>query len=120
MDNQLFNKLPFDIIINIIEYFTNIIYYKGKFININKIDKADKRYKLIDSIKRPVVEIFNDQIIISLILHDKNTNIGFHLQSSYRLNSPNTNYKFLKFRLGQFRGAYRQYYRKDELKYILA
>lgn len=120
MNNQLFAKLPLDIIITISEYFTNIIYYKGKFININKIDKNDERYKLINSIKKPSVEILSDKIIISHFLHNKNTNIGFHLESSYHLQNPeNTYYKFIKVRLGEFRGAYRRYVREDEVKYII-
>lgn len=118
MNNQLLSKLPVDIMIIISEYFTNIIYYKGKFININKIDKNDERYNLINSIKKPSVEVLSNQIIISYFLHNKNTNIGFHLQSSYHLQNPeNTSYKFIKVRLGNFRGAYRKYLHENELKY---
>lgn len=118
MNNQLYSKLPLDVMINISEYFTNIIYYKGKFININKIDKNDERYKLLNSIKRPFVEIIGDEIMVSYFLHNKNKNIAFHLQLFYYLQNPeNAFYKFIKVKLGNYRGAYRRYIYEYRVKY---
>jgi hypothetical protein len=54
------DKLPLEIVKHIISYDKRFIIRNGKIIQINQIDKNDKRYNLLESIKLKYYDIYHN------------------------------------------------------------
>ena len=62
-------KLPIEIVKYIITYDKRFIIRKGKIIQINKIDKNDKRYNILFGIKKIVYDIEHNSSCVYLTVN---------------------------------------------------
>ncbi len=62
-NNKILSQLPLDLVNMILEYLNVIVYRNGKY--IDRINKSDTRYELIDKIPKPI-KINNNQYYIGL------------------------------------------------------
>jgi len=72
MNDQLWKKLPIDLVHHIIQYTGKVIYRNGRYIDINRVPINDNRYNLI----RPLILKKIDILYNS----EKRGQIGFYFQ----------------------------------------
>ena len=67
LDKNLLSKIPKEILHIILDYYGNIYYKNGKY--INKIHKYDERYKLIKNISPPRTFLNEDNIAFNVTIN---------------------------------------------------
>jgi len=75
------NQLPEELIHKIINYTDVVVYRHGKY--INRLNKSDERYSLLDKIPRPI-KVGPNKVILKLINGNNNFMNGYLLEYNFK------------------------------------